>query len=229
MEITTHLLEESNKAKQQSIKGVTANRRQQVLKYLTSIGPKMMTFLTNTLNAVKQQLPPVIDRSNPDLNHQFAEKLVAKIYRCLGAWFNVLDIDSINLIEPLLSSIFASLQDPNTTNIIHDVATDTVCDAALLCEDYEKFHHSAQYLLVQVYQLEGVYQQSVDNEDLDKSVNYSRIFTELAESIIGPLIVETNLPSNPQAPAQHLVNLASYSRWIMFQSMVITLFNIGKA
>lgn len=210
VEIITHLLEETNKAKQQGIKGFTAARRQQVLKYLTSIGPKMISFLTNTLNGVKQQLPAIIDRSNMDQNHQMAEKLIAKIYRCLGAWFNVLDIDSINLIEPLLTSIFASLQDPNTSDIIHDAAADTVCGAALLCEDYQKYHQLAQYLLVKVYQLEGVYQHSVDNEDLDKSVNYSRIFTELAESIIGPLIVETSRTQNAlgsSIPAQHLVDL----------------------
>lgn len=72
----------------------------------------------------------------------------------------------------------------------------TVCGAALLCEDFTKYQQLTHYLLLQIYELAEIYQHSVLNEDIDKSVNYSRIFTEMAESIVSPLIVDVASEQN---------------------------------
>jgi len=207
VEILTLLPEELNQSRNPNLKSVGGNRRAVMLKYLTSIGPKIITFLNNTLSEVKHQLNGN-ESDEPESKQQLAERLAAKIYRCLGAWLTIIDASDINCIEPLLTSIFGSLQDVNTPDTIHDASADTICSAALLCEAYEKYQHLTHYLLIQIQQLEGVYQHSVNNEDIDKSVNFSRIFTEMAESVVSPLIIgEGQIPINSPVTGVSLVNL----------------------
>ncbi|XP_015793421.1 transportin-3 [Tetranychus urticae] len=207
VEILTLLPEELNQSRNPNLKSVGGNRRTVMLKYLTSIGPKMVTFLYNTMREIKCQLTKDT-AEEPESKQQIAEKLFAKIYRCLGAWLTIIDASDINCIEPLLTAIFSSLQDPNTPDTIHDAAADTICSAALLCEEYDKYHHLTHYLLIQIYQLEGVYQHSVNNEDIDKSVNFSRIFTEMAESVVNPLIIgDGQIPVNSPVSGLDLVSL----------------------
>lgn len=145
---------------------------------------------------------------NPQQANNSTEKLIAKIYRCLGAWINIIDAKEINLIEPLLTCVFESLKDPDLNETIHDAAADTICGAALLCENYSKYQQLTHYLLNQIYQLENIYHHSVSNEDIDKSVNYSRIFTEMAESIVSPLIIEiASEQNNFNIPALKIIDL----------------------
>ncbi|RWS24277.1 transportin-3-like protein, partial [Leptotrombidium deliense] len=185
IEILTLLPEELDMSRHQNLRGIGANRRQQFTAYLSTIAPQIINLLNNTLQDTQSQLTKIQQQNNTS-----AEKLVAKIYRCLGAWINIIDKKDINLIEPLLSSIFNSLRDANCSDVIHDAASDTISGAALLCEDYEKYQQLTHYLLNQIYQLEVVYHHSVANEDIDKSVNYARIFTEMAETIVDPLVIQ---------------------------------------
>ena len=187
----TYLLEELDQSRQKYLRGVGQSRRQQFTQYLSKIAPSIINLLNSTLQETMliQQTEQSI---NPQNNSSTAtDKLIAKIYRCLGAWINIIDPKEINLIEPLLVYVFESLKDPDLNDMIHDAAADTICGAALLCENYTKYQQLTHYLLNQIYQLENIYHHSVSNEDIDKSVNYSRIFTEMAESIVSPLIIDT--------------------------------------
>lgn len=200
VEILTLLPEELDQSRHQTLRGVGANRRQQFTKYLSSISPQIITLLANTLQESRQ----ILSSPNP-ANY---DKVVSKIYRCLGAWIPIIDKNDINLIEPILLSIFNSLRDPNCSDVIHDAAADTICGAALLCEDYHTYQQLTHYLLGQIYQLEVTYHHSVANEDVDKSINYSRIFTEMAESVVDPLIIDASSSQLPGGnPGRKLVDL----------------------
>lgn len=196
VEILTLLPEELDQSRHQNLKGVGANRRAQFSAYLTKIAPQIVNLLNTTLQEAlliqqtEQSLQPGAATNGVTGGSPMTEKLIAKIYRCLGAWINIIDANDINQIEPLLACIFESLKDPDLCDNVHDAAADTICGTALLCENYAKYQQLTHYLLGQIYQLETIYQRSVISEEIDKSVNYSRIFTEMAESIVSPLIVE---------------------------------------
>lgn len=164
---------------------IGANRRDNLIQYLRQISPHVIQLLISTLAEAKAQN----EQALAEPQKQAVEKLISKIYHCLGAWLNIFNKNDISAIEPLLTSIFDSLKNIDCPNVIHDTATDTICNAALLCEDYSKYQQLTHYLLNQVYQLEEAYHYSVATEDMEKSENYARVFTELAESIIDPLIV----------------------------------------
>ena len=156
-------------------------RREAFGEYLNRISPQVINLLNTTLIEAKTNF-----RSNGD---QISEKLISKVYQCLGAWLHIINKTDINLIEPILSAIFDSLRSSDCPSNVHNSATDTVCSAAILCEDYVKYQQMTHYVLQQVYQLESAYQQSVANEETAKTENYTRIFAELAESIVEPLIM----------------------------------------
>lgn len=206
VEILTYLLEELDQSRQKYLKGVGATRRQQFTDYLSKIAPSIINLLNNTLQEtiLIQQTEQSI---NPNSTSSTTDKLVAKIYRCLGAWINIIDPKEINLIEPLLAYVFESLKDRKLNEMIHDAAADTICGAALLCENYPKYQQLTHFLLKHIYELEGIYNHSVSNEDIDKSVNYSRIFTEMAESIVNPLIVDVACEQNGNNPALKIIDL----------------------
>lgn len=207
IEILTYLLEELDQSRQKYLKGVGATRRQQFTDYLIKIAPSIINLLNNTLQETIV-LHQTEQSLNPNGSSTGTEKLIAKIYRCLGAWINIIDPKEINLIEPLLAYVFESLKDPDLNDMIHDSAADTICGAALLCENYTKYQQLTHFLLNHIYQLEHIYHHSVSNEDIDKSVNYSRIFTEMAESIVSPLIVDVACEQNNyNIPALKIIDL----------------------
>lgn len=209
IEILTYLLEELDQSRQKYLRGVGSSRRQQFTQYLSKIAPSTISLLNSTLQEtiLVQQTEQSINPQR-DTAKSPSDKLIAKIYRCLGAWINIIDPKEISMVEPLLAVVFESLKDVDLCDPIHDAAADTICGAALLCENYPKYQQLTHYLLTQIYQLENVYHHSVSNEDIDKSVNYSRIFTEMAESIVSPLIVEAASEQNGfNIPALKIIDL----------------------
>ena len=160
---------------------VDIRRREAFNEYLNRISPQIIHLLNTTLTEAKTNYV-----ANGD---QISEKLISKVYQCLGAWLHIINKTDINLIEPILSAIFDSLRSTDCPSNVHNSATDTVCSAAILCEDYVKYQQMTHYVLQQVYQLETAYHQSVACEETSKTENYTRIFSELAESIVDPLIM----------------------------------------
>ncbi|CAF3985506.1 unnamed protein product, partial [Rotaria sordida] len=75
------------------------------------------------------------------------------------------------------------------SNELHKSACDCLCDILELCEDYQKYWSLAVYLKQQITQyLCQPYFQAVKDENLDKAQNYTRIYTNLIESILDCLI-----------------------------------------
>ena len=160
---------------------IDIKRREWLSNYLNQISPQVMNLLNVTLHQAKL---------NHQQNTQLSERLISKVYRGLGTWLRIVyNHDDITLIEPILSNIFESLVDTNCPDNIHEIAADTVCEAAILCEDYEKYQQLAHYLLTKVYELENAYHQAVALEEFGMLINFTRIFTDLAESLVDPVIL----------------------------------------
>ncbi|CAG2122651.1 unnamed protein product, partial [Medioppia subpectinata] len=129
VEILTCLAEELD-GDHKTIK-VDPRRRETFTDYMKGIAPQVIQLLTTTLNEAKSNW-------RPNSGHK-EEKMITKVYHCLGAWLHIMDKKDINLIEPILSSIFESLRNADCPTLIHDNASNTVCSAAILCEDYTKY------------------------------------------------------------------------------------------
>ncbi|KAA0720943.1 Transportin-3 Importin-12 [Triplophysa tibetana] len=112
------------------------------------------------------------------------EKMLIKVFRCLGSWFNLGVLDN-NFIasNQLLMILFQVLRDETSTNL-HEAVSDCVCSALYAIENVTTNMPLALQLFQGVLTLETAYHMAVAREDLDKVLNYCRIFTELCETFL---------------------------------------------
>ncbi|XP_059842985.1 transportin-3 [Hypanus sabinus] len=119
------------------------------------------------------------------------EKTLIKVFRCLGSWFNLGILDSNFMANNrLLLVLFQVLQRDDTSTNLHEAASDCICSALYAIENVESALPLALYLFQGVLTLESAYHMAVAREDLDKVLNYCRIFTELSETFL-EVIVQT--------------------------------------
>ncbi|XP_010130034.1 PREDICTED: transportin-3, partial [Buceros rhinoceros silvestris] len=117
------------------------------------------------------------------------EKMLIKIFRCLGSWFNLGDLDSTFMANSkLLSLLFEVLQQDKTSSNLHEAASDCVCSALYAIENVETNLPLALQLFQGVLTLESAYHMAVAREDLDKVLNYCRVFTELCETFLDKIV-----------------------------------------
>ncbi|XP_040069100.2 transportin-3 isoform X2 [Ixodes scapularis] len=169
LEVLTVLPEEVNS---RSLR-LGANRRNEVIEIFTQVSPQVVQLLDACL------------QSGTDNDG----KRRARVFRCLGSWFSVgaLQLDDPNL-HKLLGAVFEALTNTSSSSSVHEAASDCICNALLLIGETSKPAPLAQVLVLGVYSLENAYHMSVAQEDQDRSVNYCRIFTELAESLLEEII-----------------------------------------
>ncbi|XP_038639310.1 transportin-3-like isoform X3 [Scyliorhinus canicula] len=117
------------------------------------------------------------------------EKLVIKVFRCLMSWINlgILHTDHIANSQ-LLVALFQILRHSQTSSNLHEVASDCVCAALYAVEGLQESLRLALQLQEGVTALEEAYHTAVACEDMDKALNYCRIFTELAETLLEMVI-----------------------------------------
>lgn len=117
------------------------------------------------------------------------EKLVVKVFRCLMSWINlgILHTDHIANSQ-LLVALFQVLRHNQTSSNLHEVASDCVCAALYAVEGLQESLRLALQLQEGVMALEEAYHNAVACEDMDKALNYCRIFTELAETLLEMVI-----------------------------------------
>uniref|UniRef100_A0A1E1XKR9 Transportin-3 n=1 Tax=Amblyomma sculptum TaxID=1581419 RepID=A0A1E1XKR9_AMBSC len=151
-----------------------ANRRNEVIEMFTQVSGQVVQLLDACLQPAQ----------NPD------DRLRARVFRCLGSWFSVggLRLDDTTL-HKLLTCIFEALKNPGSSSSVHETATDCICNALILLGQRASQETAlAQILMQGVYSLVDAYHMSVAQEDQDRSMNYCRIFTELAESLLDDMI-----------------------------------------
>lgn len=170
LEVLTVLPEEVNSRSMR----LGANRRNEVIESFAQV----CSQVTQLLDACSTPGP---GGSDPRRN--------TRVFRCLGSWFSVGALPSDQpTLHKLLGYVTDALTDPTTSSTVHDTASDCICNALMLIGDTVKPDMLSQVLIRNVYSLVDAYHMSVAQEDQDRSINYCRIFTELAESLLDEII-----------------------------------------
>jgi transportin-3 len=125
-----------------------------------------------------------------------------KILRCFTSWVSVGAITlgdvANNVVVARAFTILnykADDKPPCVVGALHDAASDCICTLLQCLEDNNNQQILETYLFNNVVNLEIVYHLSVANEDQEKSINYCRIFTELAESFLEKIITSCSAKS----------------------------------
>lgn len=159
------------------------NRRQDVLEDFKSCSQTVNEFLTHCCHTYGVDI-----HENIQIN--------TKILRCFSSWVSLGAIsmsDVSNNIVITKAFTVLSYRSPNqeskqVVGSLHEAATDCICTLLVCLEDNNNQQALEMYLFNSVLNLEVPYHLSVANEDQEKSMNYCRIFTELAESFLEKMI-----------------------------------------
>ncbi|RLV87435.1 hypothetical protein DV515_00015715, partial [Chloebia gouldiae] len=117
------------------------------------------------------------------------EKMLIKIFRCLGSWFNLGVLDSTFMANSkLLSLLFEVLWHQELFPKSVETSFNCVCSALYAIENVETNLPLALQLFQGVLTLESAYHMAVAREDLDKVLNYCRVFTELCETFLDKIV-----------------------------------------
>uniref|UniRef100_A0A3P8V3X5 Transportin 3 n=1 Tax=Cynoglossus semilaevis TaxID=244447 RepID=A0A3P8V3X5_CYNSE len=147
---------------------IGANRRTEIIEDLAFYSTTVVTLLTTC-----------VEKTGDD------EKMLIKVFRCLGSWFNLGVLDSNFMASnQLFMVVFQVLQRDETSTNLHEAASDCVCSALYAIENVDTHMPLAVQLFRGVLTLETAYHMAVAREDLDKVLNYCRIFTELCETFL---------------------------------------------
>ncbi|KAM5255912.1 transportin-3 isoform 6-T6 [Ctenodactylus gundi] len=151
---------------------IGANRRTEIIEDLA--------FYSSTVVSL---LMTCVEKAGTD------EKMLMKVFRCLGSWFNLGVLDSNFMANnKLLALLFEVLQQDKTSSNLHEAASDCVCSSLYAIENVETNLPLAMQLFQGVLTLETAYHMAVAREDLDKVLNYCRIFTELCETFLEKIV-----------------------------------------
>ncbi|KAF5888724.1 transportin-3 [Clarias magur] len=147
---------------------IGANRRTEIIEDLAFYSTTVVTLLMSC-----------VEKSGRD------EMMLIKVFRCLGSWFNLGVLDSnFMATNQLLVVLFQVLQRDESPTNLHESASDCVCSALYAIENVDTHVALAMQLFQGVLTLETAYHMAVAREDLDKVLNYCRIFTELCETFL---------------------------------------------
>ncbi|XP_029646320.1 transportin-3 [Octopus sinensis] len=153
-----------------------ANRRMEVSYDLLKTSPVVVQLLTACIK-----------------NNQYETRLQMKIFRCLGSWFNINAVSQEEIVNSaVLHTAFHVLSVKDCPSNLHEAAADCICSALCSVEELGKNLDLAKALFQGVLTLQEAYHISVAQEDADKTINYCRIFAEMAESFLPAIISSPN-------------------------------------
>lgn len=152
------------------------NRRNELLDEMTQASPLLVQLLAKITESAVNDL-----------------KTKERLMHCLGSWLSAFAIPEEYMIQSkLLHLPFAIMTSVDTPIGLHSAATECICSALIAVEDLLKNSNLARLLFEGVVQLQDPYHMSVAMQDLEKSTNYCRVFTEMAESFLEPMITTPN-------------------------------------
>ncbi|CAH0560696.1 unnamed protein product [Brassicogethes aeneus] len=169
------------------------NRRLDVLNDFKSCSTTILEFLKHCANTYTD-------------NSQENVQVNIKILRCFTSWVSVGAFELSELGNNIvINRAFGILtykpegEKQTVGGALHSAATDCICTLLQCLEDNNNQQILETYLFNNVINLEVAYHMSVANEDQDKSINYCRVFTELAESFLEKIIMNSNNKSQHYA------------------------------
>lgn len=159
-----------------------ANRRQEVIAELSSQSASVIEFLNLSL-----------------LNYNNNEQIVIQIIKCLTSWIavQVVNLSDMSSNAVIIKACMVLTSSDSSSNI-HDAATDLICIILQSITDNGNRTDSSKLemeLFSGIIRLEDCYHMSVAQENIEKSLNYCRIFTELADSFFEKMINESTAAS----------------------------------
>lgn len=164
-----------------------ANRRDEVQKQLKSNAKTVVELLVASLTNFAQ--------SNPTK--------VLNIIKCFTSWICVHAIDICDTTNNvIIVESLKLLNNPDTDIKLHDAASDLLC-SLLQCLESSNQPLLESQVTQNIAQLEPAYHASVSNEDIDKAMNFCRIFSTLAESFLDKML-RTELDQQPHYAIQSL-------------------------
>ncbi|KAL4233679.1 Transportin-3 [Mactra antiquata] len=125
-------------------------------------------------------------------NMTSADSIQVKVLKCLSSWYNIDAIPESIVQTALFHAPFKVMVSKECSSGLHEAATDCVCNALYCVEDTSAHPMMAEALFRAVLELTEPYHRSVAEEDIDKSLNYCRMFTELAESFLEVIVDKPN-------------------------------------
>ncbi|XP_017783001.1 PREDICTED: transportin-3 [Nicrophorus vespilloides] len=170
------------------------NRRQHVMDDLRSCAPTVNNFLKHCSNMYCNNLHDNV-------------QITSKIIRCYASWISIEAISLDDVTDHVVvtnSLMILSYKQENAkclpvSNTLHDAATNAICTLLKRLEVNNNQQNIESYLCNHILELEVPYHLSVANEDIEKSMNYCRIFTELGETFLCKIIYQTTEQYQHQA------------------------------
>ncbi|CAD6999639.1 transportin-3 [Ceratitis capitata] len=160
-----------------------ANRREEIHMQLDFAAPKVLEFLCMCTQHTDGQ----------------KERLVNSTIRCFSAWVSAQAIPVHHFTENSVGhKVFQLLSSGETSRKLHDTCTECLC-ALLSCIEVNQDRSSLDpameaHIFNAVCSLETAYHMSVANEDIDKTINYCRIFTVLCEAFLHKMLSKEDVP-----------------------------------
>lgn len=156
-----------------------ANRRDEIQKQLETNSKTVVELLVASLSHAQ---------SNPTK--------VLNIIKCFTSWICVHAIDICDTANNLIIvESFNLLNSPDTDIKLHDAASDLMCSLLQCLECHDQPVLESQ-IMQNIAQLESSYHLSVAHEEIDKAMNFCRIFSTLAESFLDKMM-RTELDQQP--------------------------------
>lgn len=152
-----------------------ANRREEILKELKSNSHMMTEFFLACFQNI-QNYPDI----QTDVMKAFASLISVHA-------INVADIQD----NAIITHAFNILREPNTEPKYHEIAIDLLCTIVQCLENNNNQEGIGTQVFHGVVNLECAYHMSVAHEDVDKAINYCRLFTALAESYLDKMVTES--------------------------------------
>ncbi|XP_060531068.1 transportin-3 [Cylas formicarius] len=160
------------------------NRRVEVLEDLKLCAPTVIEFLKHCCITYSQNINDSIH-------------IIARTIRCFTSWVSVGAVSLEGLTENVVINLAFQILDTRppenkqTPGALCDAATECICTLLQCLEDNNNQQELENYLFNNIMHLEVPYHLSVANEDQGKSVDYCRLFTELAESFLEKIIANS--------------------------------------
>lgn len=172
---------------------IGAKRREEYEDYLISKCGQAISWWLNTLKEIDELQNSMraninlTQQNNDDNIHRnkcfdLMNKLVGQIYLCYSSWLRIFDEENVQESLPLIDAAFKHLSDINCPHNIHDYAVEVVTATASYTDDNSQVEYLVDHLTSNVLKLEPVFGQARSNEDGEKSSNFVKVFTSVAET-----------------------------------------------
>lgn len=152
------------------------------------LGANRRDEIENQLRANSKMVLQLLVPSLTDYSQNNPIK-VMHVLKCYTSW---ICIHAIDVREPSTNVIILKslgiLSDHDTDNKLHDAASDLLCAFLQCLEALDDCPVIDSEMFTNIGQLKDAYNMSVANEDIDKVMNYCRLFSQLAESFLDKIL-----------------------------------------